>query len=206
MNNNKAEILQELQETAPLLASLNRANVFSVPDSNYFDDLAGSILMRIKSSQHEQTVELDKIAPTLSKVSKQNIYAVPANYFETFNVNIPTEKPLTKVVNIRKVNIIIKYAVAAVVAGIIFTGSFLFKHHDNSNQAVSPENVASAIKNISDDELSEYADDHNIQLNYDSLVDDNGDLNIAAELKGVSYEELEQYYKSQRLTLASIDN
>lgn len=203
--NNKAEILQELHETAPLLASLNKVDVYSVPN-NYFDDLSGSILSKIKALQDEQIDELNEIAPTLSKIGKQNVYAVPANYFETFKVNVPAEKALAKIVNIRKVNIVIKYAVAAVVAGIIFTGSFLFKHHDNSNQIVSPVNVANAMKNISDDELSEYADDHNIQLNYDSLVDDNSDLNIAAELKGVSYEELEQYYKSQRLTVASIDN
>jgi hypothetical protein len=191
--NNKTKILQELQKTAPLLASVNKTNVFRVPH-NYFDGLANVILSKINVSQNTQTNELGDIAPTLLSIGKQNVYTIPKNYFKTFQVNIPpAEKPFAKII---KINTIIKYAVAAAVAGIIFTGSFLFKQH-YVNQSILPESVSNTIKNISDDELNKYAEEHSLQLNDDSEADDGSELNIAAELQVVSDEELEQYYQNE---------
>ena len=186
---NKLKILQELHEVAPHLALHNKTNVYNVED-NYFNNLPKSILSKIKSPENE----LSKIAPTLNSISKQNVYTVPSNYFKLLHVNIPATKSSAKIISIKQINIFIKYAVAASVAAIIFTGSFLFNHHSSNNNNIATINVTNDIKNISDDELDKYANEHSIQFTDDGFKDDNDELNVQAELKTVSNEELQQYY------------
>ena len=198
---NKSEILNEIKEISPLLASLNKTEVYTVPD-NYFDNFCTGILSKINLSHNEQVDELSEIAPTLKSISRQNVYDIPGSYFESFKVNIPaTESNIAKIIPVKRVNRFFKYAVAAVFAGIIFTGGSLYYHYKTNPTA----NIAKAMKNVSDDELNKYADEYGIQMNYDSLADDDSELNIASELKSLSNEELERYY-NEHLQIVSQEN
>lgn len=68
---NKNEILNELQQDFPLLATVVRNNVYTVAD-NYFNELLNTVAT----------------TKTISGLSSRNPYSVPSNYFENFSANI----------------------------------------------------------------------------------------------------------------------
>jgi hypothetical protein len=116
-------ILNELKKSAPVIASLKKQEVYTVPDryfddlpdkimgltgtgspkinkgpvftlpKGYFDNLSSGILSKIKSSPSEVYLELEEAAPLLNTVSRQNVYTVPGEYFKDFKVTPPPQSP-----------------------------------------------------------------------------------------------------------------
>ena len=70
MENNN-DILNELRELSPLLASIDRINVFSVPDG-YFEHLSADVLMGIRLENGIGTDDFDSLSAD-----------VPVGYFDT---------------------------------------------------------------------------------------------------------------------------
>ena len=115
----KFDILTELKTIGPLLAGLEKINVFSVPagyfhsisetvlaclregrgisvaqtdstvPSAYFETLAGSIIDRIKAQQISAKDEINALSPLLSSVQPTNVFEVPGGYFEKLVETIP---------------------------------------------------------------------------------------------------------------------
>ena len=73
-NNN---IRLELEQLSPLIAGIEKINVFSVPD-NYFSFLPEAVLEKTQDTE----------AVFLQGVPKSNVFEVPENYFENLSENI----------------------------------------------------------------------------------------------------------------------
>ncbi len=83
--NNKDNILQELKELGSNLYSLPCQKTYETP-AHYFDNLASSVLIRIKKN------ELNKPSFDINLIPKEAAFTTPAGYFdnldETFMVGI----------------------------------------------------------------------------------------------------------------------
>lgn len=116
--NFSAEILNELKEISPLLATIEKHNVFSVPDDyfntlslevikrsvyadykdqaingqsvpdGYFEGLSQSVLNKIKSAEQSPAEELKALSPMLYSIQNENVYTVPAGYFKNIENTI----------------------------------------------------------------------------------------------------------------------
>ncbi len=112
--NNSNNILNELKEISPLLAGMQKANVFTVPNG-YFENFPATMLLLVKEeknslltgiSQQNPNVPagyfdtladsiLNKIKaqeaaedyPLLNSISTANVYTVPQGYFENLADN-----------------------------------------------------------------------------------------------------------------------
>ncbi len=80
----REEILKELKELAPKLASLKKVNTVSVPE-NYFANFKSAMIERVKLGG--VTDELSAISPQLAKIEKRNTVKVPVGYF----TSLPTD-------------------------------------------------------------------------------------------------------------------
>ena len=150
--NEENKILEELREISSILASVEKKNVFTVPE-NYFENLAEKIslhtfLHETKKSQAEnlQSVPagyfdtlsseiLTKIkreeeenaeeSTLLSSLKDKNVFTVPEGYFDNLSENIISkiDRPAAKVIPISSAKSWWKYAAAAVVTGVIVVSS-----------------------------------------------------------------------------------
>jgi hypothetical protein len=74
---NSPEILNELKEISPLLAGLEKVNLFQVPES-YFDELHFRIAEYVKIND----------TPAVDNIIKRNLQQVPEGYFDTLSDSI----------------------------------------------------------------------------------------------------------------------
>ena len=166
------DIYNELQSISPLLAGLDKVNVFSVPGDyfnnfpgmaiakvnetalvnadfilsqkilnplsvpqGYFDNLSNQVLGAIKMNELEDVEELKVIAPALAAITRENVFSVPGGYFDQLAGNIQDQLPKpAKVISMRR-PAFIKYAVAAVITGLM--GLSLFSTLNNPDVNVS---------------------------------------------------------------------
>jgi hypothetical protein len=77
----REDILKELRELAPHLASLEKVNAYSVPES-YFLNFKNIMLEQVKPVDAKQ--ELQVLAPSLLKIEKPLNAELPAAYFTDF--------------------------------------------------------------------------------------------------------------------------
>lgn len=149
------EIFDELKLVSPLLADIEKRNVFSVPEGyfevlainvlkgiragtnldidklsvpeGYFENLSSLVLTKIKSlEQDDPANELRSLSPMLYSIQNENVYTVPTGYFRDLQYEILYKvKPQAKVVALSKSNSIWKYAAAAVVTGFIGLSSLM---------------------------------------------------------------------------------
>jgi len=192
------DILKKVKEDAIILPQAHLP--FAAPPESYFEDLAGNILFRIKSQTRfgEIETELEEIAPLLNTINRRNVYTVPALYFENFQITIPQEeKQPAKVVSFNTRKNWMRYAIAAVITGVIATGIFLFP--DDSRQGkntANTGNIREKISALSNDEiinfLDETADAEIVPANLQSF----GNADFESYLKNMSDEEIKSYLKN----------
>lgn len=202
-NDLPAQILYAIKE----VDTLQKTDIpYQIP-AGYFDGLSNSILSKIKlvnnksNSVNEVAVELAVIAPLLNTINKANIFYVPGEYFENFSVNIVSEQPIpAKVINFaNRTRKWVMYAAAAMLAGIIATGTIIFLNNSNktidlSYQKISQINVNTDISKLSDDEISNYLSASS-PASSDLLNDNDSDdtLDIQDYLNNTSDDEIQQY-------------
>lgn len=137
-------------------------NIYQVP-AGYFERLPAAILSRVHGMPiNEVRDELEEIAPLLNTISKQEIYSVPDGYFAQANFVGAGEKKQGKVISLKKARNWMQYAAAAVVAGILVTGAFLYTGH-NPNfeyEKYSSIDVSSEINKASEEDMVTYLDNH----------------------------------------------
>lgn len=139
------------------------ANTYQAP-AGYFDELPAALLARVKNIGmiSEVQAELDEIAPLLNTISKQNLFSVPAGYFENTDFILATqvEKKQGKLVSIGFARRWTRYAVAAVMAGVLVTGAFIFTDNKSNFEydKFSNINVSSELNKVSEDDLAKYLD------------------------------------------------
>ena len=112
--------ISEENKDEDLLSSLSdkrKKNPFAVPE-NYFEELAGKILLKIENSE-----ELKSLSPTLSQIEKKNPFKVPENYFSVLESSVRKDAKIIPIGHFFKKN---KYSAIAVAAGIAAIISFYF--------------------------------------------------------------------------------
>ncbi len=111
-----AEIFEELKSISPLLAGMEKNNVFSVPEEyfdilavnllkrinpnteskadklkvpeGYFENLSTTILSKIRSLNDNPADELRSLSPLLYAIQNENVFEVPAGYFRNLQYEI----------------------------------------------------------------------------------------------------------------------
>ncbi len=165
---NKENILNELKEISPLVATIPFLNVFmvdqdyfntlqpvvmakinaektdtfqqnfTVPDG-YFENLSENIFKRIRSSENEVALELAYISPLIAGISNKEIYIAPIGYFDRLTfIGKPKTQP-AKIVRISRARSVFKYAAAAVITGLL--GISIINITDN--KTTGPQEVKS---------------------------------------------------------------
>ena len=111
------EISDELNNISPLLAGIEKKNVFSVPEGyfdvlsinilknintgsfeyttdklsvpeGYFENLSASVLQKIRSLNETAEHELRTLSPMLYSIQNENVFEVPAGYFRNLENDI----------------------------------------------------------------------------------------------------------------------
>ena len=204
--NNKSSVEEELETLSPLLSKLDKKMPFSMPEG-YFEELGETVMTGTRAIDFVND-ELEKHSPLMGDLKSKNVYSIPVGYFD----NLPSqllakvkEKQPAKVVKMDFRNKFLKYAAAAVVAGVIILAGFLFINKPGGG--VSTDNmVAQAddklqqeaqgqVKLLSDDELARYIDDQTSPLQ-ELLNFSNSDLSsedVKMMLADVPDDELKQY-------------
>lgn len=193
--NFSTEILQELKQISPLLAGTDKINPFSVPEGyfdvltvdlvknitntnsnaftvpeGYFENLSNNILNKIKK-EHNAAEELRQLSPMLYAVQNENVFTVPAGYFKQLE-NVILENVLPKQAKVipMKKNFVWKYAVAAVITGVIGLSSVMFLNKTENNlptesnipntelaaQFKNESQINEGIAKLSDEEIIKY--------------------------------------------------
>ena len=162
------EILKELESISPLLAGMDRKNIFSCPEGyfdgltvdtlkkievssssfkavsapeGHFENLSSAILNKIKAID-DPSAELKSLSPTLYSIQNENVFAVPPYYFNGLEDDILSKvAPKTKVVKLKN-SFVWKYAAAAILSGVIGITS-LFVNNKSEKVAQQDNNIAS---------------------------------------------------------------
>ena len=157
------DILQELESISPLIAKVPRINVFQVPE-HYFENLSSHILLKIN----------------VLSTSK----SVPEGYFESLpDILIYRIRSEANVVSIKKQYPFLKYAIAAVIVGILGLNLFSFFNQQKDERAILLAEANQIIKTQSFDAVFESIPEDEIE-NY--LIASGSDVN-AALVANVAY-------------------
>lgn len=220
----KSAILSELKEISPVVANVGSGLTYQVPDG-YFDGLAAAILNRIKTEGLSAKDELQTLSPLLGGLSKKSPYKVPENYFEvspllmqlrnkeTYTVpdgyfenfaadvvnKVQKGKP-AKVVSMNSGRRFMRYAAAAVVAGVMAVGGWFY--FANTSNGTTDGGVAAVVdklsqdNKISDDEMAKYLENETLPVVTAATLPENDEMtasDIKEMLADVSDDELQQY-------------
>lgn len=197
-----ASFADGVAERIRIEALLNEASapVYEAP-GGYFEQLPGTILTTIQSASEIKT-ELEEIAPLLSTIGKENVYEVPADYFVQADLarHARREQPAgAKRVSLRIARRWVQYAAAAVFAGVLITGAFLFTDNPaNIEEGKYPSSVdlSSELDNVSEADLLKYLDNPEHVTAAPATVQLASEADMAEvknHLQNVSDEELKQY-------------
>jgi hypothetical protein len=142
-----SEAALELLELSPLLSSLPRKMPFQVPEG-YFETVRSGILEELKSGKKLHSPDpagvegWPKIMP----------YRVPEGYFDHFSrtvlqrISVPAK---TRVISIKKMPAVLRYAAAAVITGFLALGAGIY---------FQPRTVSvdTQLAGLSDQSMTEY--------------------------------------------------
>ncbi len=87
MNSHDA-IQQELKDLRSSLPHDSKQPVFTVPDT-YFENLAASLLIKVKSQTTSAADELEALSPVLAAIPKKLPFSVPEAYFTDLAASLP---------------------------------------------------------------------------------------------------------------------
>lgn len=153
---------EEIEAISPLLSQLKNKQPFSVPDG-YFNELPENITDGAKAIDLVNE-ELENLSPLMSGLKQKKAYQVPEAYFDGLPEAILEKAKAqkgAKVISIGFSRKLMRYAAAAVVAGIMFTGALFFL---NTPISSSPDPLAEVEKKVnntklvSDKALQEYVE------------------------------------------------
>ncbi|MDE3182143.1 MAG: hypothetical protein KGM16_01880 [Bacteroidota bacterium] len=166
--------MDELRSISPVLAEIEKVNVFHVPEGyfidldekiatnvflkqdeknsfqkvpeGYFDSLSSKILSRINEGESAES-EIKSISPALHYLKEEKVFTVPEDYFDDLSDRILNRinGQNTKIISFDSPRKWWKYAAAAIITGIITITSLQIFKTTNSN---SGKNMATASENI----------------------------------------------------------
>jgi hypothetical protein len=190
------EILQELNSISPMLARVEKINMFSVPDGyfdtltvdvlkklntqstdntlavpeGYFSNLSNQILNKIKIAESDPAQELRTISPMLYSIQNEKVFDVPAGYFANLSSDILEKvavRPQVKIIDIKRKNSVWRIAAAAVITAVIAVSSLMIFNKAPQTNDSTQVFVSSYIK-----EASHFKNAQQIDAGIASLSDD----------------------------------
>ena len=195
-------ILEKIRIEAVLKAA--SADTYQVP-TGYFEGLPAAVLSKIKMDSgraNEISDELDAIAPLLNTISRKEIYRVPAGYFaETgFAAGSIHTKKEAKVIGLRTARRWMQYAAAALVAGVLVTGAFMFTDNRSylENETNQRLDVSSELNKVSANDLVKYLNnpEHATAAPAATQLASEDELaDVKNNIQQLTDEELSQYLK-----------
>ena len=178
----------ELEALAPLLAGISKKMPFTVPEG-YFSQASEGLSELIK----------DDFVPEFLQGNNTMPYAVPVGYFE----NLPDQilkkvgiKQEAKVISINSTRKWMRYAVAAMVAGIIAVSSIFYFGDKPIDPASEPhEWVARKLKNVPDKELEEFISTAEVNTTAIAKTEISQKTEVRKLLNDIPDEELDEFLK-----------
>lgn len=145
---------EELKYLSPLLLQLNKKIPFNLPE-NYFKEFPSDIMSGVNAVDFVNQ-ELESSAPITNNPKIKNAYQVPEGYFDDLDQELLTfvkQKKKAALVPINTNKNISRYAMAALVAGLISIAALVFF---KDNKPASSARPLADIEQISSDELINY--------------------------------------------------
>jgi hypothetical protein len=147
---------EELEILSPVLSQIGKQMPFNTP-AGYFDELGENA---IEGAQAIDFVNgaLENLSPIMNSLKSVQVYEVPAGYFEQLPgqvLQVAKAQQPAKVVSMSFTRRVIRYAAAAVVAGLIITAGWFYL--GKSDKIIDkPEVAAAELDSISDEMLEKY--------------------------------------------------
>ncbi len=172
------ELLDEMSQLSTTIAGIGNANVYSVSPT-YFLAVSNTILQSIYASESNEVLdEMNKLSPTVAGIGNKNVYTAPQGYFDVLRF-ANTEAPVVRMQKQTAVRSFFKYAVAAVVTGLLGISVYTFV-----NKPLKPDVQTAAlmkqadeiIKNNSFDAMLETISDKDLEK---YLTNNGEDVNAA---------------------------
>ncbi len=179
---------EELESLSPLLSSISKQVPYELP-VNYFNELSEQALVGAKAIDFVNE-ELENLSPLMNSLKRRNVYEVPAGYFDGLAESIlnKAKQQPAKVIAFRSVKKLMRYAVAAVVIGVMALSVWLI-------QRPTVDFANDSFKNVSDEEILSFIQNDELPLG-ETVVNADADMNVAdmkAMLADISDTELEQF-------------
>jgi hypothetical protein len=183
----------ELEILSPVLSQLSKKMPFSTP-AGYFEELGENAVAGAQAIDFVNGA-LENGSPLLNSLKTVQVYEVPAGYFEQLPGQVlhalKAQQP-AKVVSTNFRQRVIRYAAAAVVAGLIITAGWFFLPH--KGEVLPPAEVAS----ISDEMLEKYLENQaptpaETALAATTAVEEIDASDMKDMLADVTDEDLQQY-------------
>ncbi|WP_207511849.1 hypothetical protein [Longitalea luteola] len=147
----------ELEVLSPLLSQIGKQMPFSTP-AGYFDELGENAVAGAQAIEFVNG-ELENLSPLMKGLNRIQVYEAPAGYFEQLPGQVlkavKAQQP-AKVVSMRFTRRVLRYAAAAVMAGLIITAGWLYLGNGNKTTDKAAPAVAAQLDNISDEMLEKY--------------------------------------------------
>ena len=202
LNRVKTEALnsnEEIEAISPLLSQLKNKQPFSVP-AGYFNDLPENITDGAKAIDVVNE-ELENLSPLMNELKQKKVYQVPEGYFEGLAEQL-LEKAKSqkgaKVVSMRFTRKLMRYAAAAVVAGLMIMGGWFYFDIPFAGSADALAKVEKAVNNtklVTDQALQEYVENQSSSIDpvVPTVSADIDENDMKEMLADVSDEELQAY-------------
>lgn len=192
---------QELHTLSPLLGGLSKKSPYQVPDS-YFGELMDNAVAGIKAIDFVKG-ELQDASSVLAQLRDKKVYTVPEGYFENLAGNVLDKihnRQPAKLVSMNTSRRFMRYAAAAVVAGVMaVAGWFYFANNSTGTareQSLAAVEQLSDDSKISDEELDKYLESETFPVVTAATLPGNEEMNasdIKEMLSDVTEDELQQY-------------
>ena len=176
---------EELEGLSPVLAGISKEMPFTVPHG-YFNSSVDGLTSWVKEEE-----------PTLFSGNKKMPYEVPAGYFEDLpGIVLKKVSPQeAKVISITSSRRWMRYAVAALVAGVITVSSVLYFGKDKSVDPASDSYswLEKNLKNIPDNELDEFLNTTYIATPAIAKTGSSDKVEVRKLLKDIPNAELDKF-------------
>jgi hypothetical protein len=146
-------IQDELLDISQTVAELTDETPFHITQTSYFENFPKSILQKIQAQEEDPSMDF------LGDLDKEVPFKVPAEYFNQFKPLIPKEN--IKSGNVIPFRSILRYAIAASIAGVLTVWGFM-SDSKNASDIYSLANIEAGIENISLDAYDSYLNEDSV--------------------------------------------
>ena len=171
-------ISPELDSLSQQVAQLPKNNPFSVP-KDYFETFPERLMGAIHHEASGQ--DLIELSPLLKSLTHENPYTIPEGYFNNLKIEVPRNQAPVR--GMYSFGILVKYAAAACLVGIIAAVFFvskkenatqwatLSKEHETFHHTVSPDAIAMYLEEMDNLSTAETSENEQIDTGSNLLVD-----------------------------------